>query len=79
MWNIKGINLIVSKLFLATNLYFKYKRCLQKVLKKKKRTVKERQNITKVVMKVLMSKLDEMIDRQGVPSHKEKGSWNVCH
>jgi hypothetical protein len=42
------------------------------VEEKKKRTVEERQNIMEVMMKVLMSKLDEMINRQGVPSRKEK-------
>jgi len=42
------------------------------VEEKKKRSVEERQNILEATMKVLMSKFDEIINRQGVPSRKEK-------
>jgi hypothetical protein len=41
---------------------------------KKMRTVEERHDSMKAIMEVLMSKFDEMISRQRVPSHKKKGS-----
>ena len=61
--------MIIIFLF-ASNLYFKYKQCLQKVLKKMR--TKEMHDTMEVMMKVLMSKIDEMINRQGVPKVKEK-------
>jgi hypothetical protein len=38
----------------------------------KKIRTKEMHDKMEVMMKVLMSKIDEMINRQGVPSRKEK-------
>jgi hypothetical protein len=40
------------------------------VEQKKTRTIKERHAKMEAIIKVLMSKFDEMIGRQGVPSHK---------
>ena len=43
---------------------------LKNVEQKKTRTIKERHAKMEAMIKVLMSKFDEMIGRQGVPSHK---------
>jgi hypothetical protein len=48
--------MIIIFLF-ASNLYFKYKQCLQKVLKKMR--TKEMHDKMEVMMKVLMSKIDD--------------------
>jgi hypothetical protein len=45
---------------------------LKNVEQKKTRTIKERHAKMEAMIKVLISKFDEMIGRQGVPSHKEK-------
>jgi hypothetical protein len=57
--------------FYGSNLYFRYKQCLQKVLNKKRmRIVEERHDIMEFMMEVLMNKFDEMISRQGGSSRK---------
>jgi hypothetical protein len=54
MWGLCGEKIIIF--LFASDLYFEYKQCLQKVLKKNK---KEMHDKMEVMMKVLMSKIDD--------------------
>jgi hypothetical protein len=71
--NTRGEVFVRKKIFFTANFRFSYKQCFLKVLKIKKiRTVKERHDKIEAPMKVLISKCNEMIDRQIVLGRKEK-------
>jgi len=66
------VRFVWGKIIFSTNLYFRYKQCLQNMLNKKRENYEGKAwKKIKAMMEELMSKFDEIISGQGVLSRKE--------
>jgi len=66
------VRFVWGKIIFSTNLYFRYKQCLQNMLNKRRENYEGKAwKKIKAMMEELMSKFDEIISGQGVLSRKE--------